>query len=263
MFLPLVRRKTFRWTADVPPAVAARPPSGVILFDLDDTLYDHRFACRRALAALRRHYPTLRRNSIAGLEQTYGSLMEKLHPLTLAGHLAPQEARRERIRLLFAAHGESISRVEASRRAALYRSAYLHAERAVPGARAVVRELCLRGHRVGVVTNNSVRGQRRKLVIAGIAPFVRTLVISQAVGFSKPDPRIFRIALRRVGGQPAHAVMVGDSWERDVLGARVAGISAVWFNRGGRPRPRGARLPELRSWTPVRVAVTTLVRALR
>jgi putative hydrolase of the HAD superfamily len=48
---------------------------------------------------------------------------------------------------------------------------------------------------------------------------------------SKPDPRIFEIALARAGVGPAEAVMVGDSWENDIQGARAAGVRAVWFNR--------------------------------
>jgi len=57
------------------------------------------------------------------------------------------------------------------------------------------------------------------------------VVISEDVGVVKPAPAIFEIALRQLGCASAQAVMVGNSWETDILGARQAGLSAVWLNR--------------------------------
>ena len=63
------------------------------------------------------------------------------------------------------------------------------------------------------------------------------LVVSEEVGISKPDPRIFVVALERAGVEAPEAVMVGDSWANDVEGARAAGIRPVWFNRDGQTPP--------------------------
>jgi FMN phosphatase YigB (HAD superfamily) len=60
---------------------------------------------------------------------------------------------------------------------------------------------------------------------------------SQEVGFAKPDPRLFRVALERARSSPIDTVHVGDSWDADYLGARGAGLHAVWLNRAGRPAP--------------------------
>ncbi|MGE5550140.1 MAG: HAD family hydrolase [Bacteroidota bacterium] len=48
----------------------------------------------------------------------------------------------------------------------------------------------------------------------------------------KPDPRLFMMALARGGACPGDAVVIGDSWAFDVLGARAAGIRSLWLNRG-------------------------------
>jgi phosphoglycolate phosphatase-like HAD superfamily hydrolase len=138
--------------------VTRAPERAAFLFDLDDTLFDHRYACGRGLDQLRETYASLRQVEVSDLLREYGSHMDRLHALTQAGRLAPQEARAERIRLLFTAYGEELSHREACRRAEVYRSAYLASERAVPGAPAVLRALWQRGHPVGVVTNNAVRG---------------------------------------------------------------------------------------------------------
>jgi len=71
----------------------------------------------------------------------------------------------------------------------------------------------------------------------GWSGFFRTVTFTQEVGVLKPDPRVFRFALQRAGQEPGEALYVGDSWEADYLGARNAGMSAIWLNRTGRPPP--------------------------
>ncbi len=53
---------------------------------------------------------------------------------------------------------------------------------------------------------------------------------SAVVGVSKPDPRIFRIALERSGLPASDAAYVGDYYEVDVVGARAAGMAPVLFD---------------------------------
>jgi putative hydrolase of the HAD superfamily len=54
---------------------------------------------------------------------------------------------------------------------------------------------------------------------------------SGAVGLAKPDPAFFRVALDKASVDPADAVMVGDSYRADVVGAWSAGMDAVWLDR--------------------------------
>ncbi|HUI38551.1 MAG TPA: HAD family hydrolase, partial [Thermoplasmata archaeon] len=80
----------------------------------------------------------------------------------------------------------------------------------------------------------------------GIRPFFDHVTYSMEAGAEKPDPRIFELALRRSGCRPDEAVHVGDSWEADVLGARRAGLRAIWVDRAGRgPDRRGPRVSDL------------------
>lgn len=96
-----------------------------------------------------------------------------------------------------------------------------------------------RTHRLGLVTNGLVDLQRAKLGASGLEPYFDAVVVSTEVGIGKPDPRIFLHALAALGPVPDEAAMVGDSLERDVAGARAAGIRGIWLNRGSLPRPRG------------------------
>jgi putative hydrolase of the HAD superfamily len=84
------------------------------------------------------------------------------------------------------------------------------------------------GLKLGLITNGSVRMQSRKLECLALSPMFDTILISDAEGISKPDPRIFGRALERLNANPAQAVFVGDHPEVDVAGARAAGMQAIW-----------------------------------
>jgi putative hydrolase of the HAD superfamily len=69
----------------------------------------------------------------------------------------------------------------------------------------------------------------------GLAALCDVIIDSAQVGVSKPACRIFTLALEQLGRTPQTAVYVGDSFERDVLGARAAGLRTIWL-RGLEPR---------------------------
>lgn len=89
-----------------------------------------------------------------------------------------------------------------------------------------------------------------------------TVTFTQEAGVQKPDPRVFRFALKRAGRNPADSIYVGDSWEADYVGATEVGMSAIWLNRGGQPAPGPCReirapgdlLHYRRSWDGKRVS---------
>jgi HAD superfamily hydrolase (TIGR01549 family) len=62
---------------------------------------------------------------------------------------------------------------------------------------------------------------------SGLAPHLSAAIDSACVGFTKPDPKIFRAALAAIGAEPAATLFVGDSLERDMVGARSLGMPHV------------------------------------
>jgi putative hydrolase of the HAD superfamily len=117
--------------------------------------------------------------------------------------------------------------------------AYIERQRAghplIEGAAAVVRTLATTG-RVGLLTNGPADIQRLKFEGTGLADCFDAVVISGEVGVGKPDPAVFALALERLGTTASTTVMVGASWERDVVGARGVGMAVVWV-AAGRPQP--------------------------
>jgi HAD superfamily hydrolase (TIGR01549 family) len=219
-----------------------------VLFDLDDTLFDHRGCARTALEAVHAAHTSLSVQPFAEIERAHAAALEELHREVLAGRVALDDARRERFRRLLAAAGGDATWAEADRAARAYREGYVAARRAIDGALALLPMVKTRA-RVAVVSNNLLDEQQEKLHACGLAPFVDALVVSEEAGVSKPDPAIFQLALDRIGSSAREAVMIGDSWSADILGARAAGIPAIWFNPAGDAAADPA-VPVLRSLVP-------------
>jgi putative hydrolase of the HAD superfamily len=204
------------------------------LFDLDDTLFDHRTSARAALSGVHREHAA--HVDFAQFEAHHSHHLENLHAEVLAGRLSIDDARRERFRRVFDAVGVRADAAGIERIAAAYRHGYVNARRVVDGAAALLA--AVRPHaRVAIVSNNVLEEQRDKLHFCGLAPLVDELVVSEEVGVSKPDRGIFDVALSRLGVDASDAVMFGDSWLADIAGAAGAGIRAVWFNPQRVPKP--------------------------
>ena len=96
--------------------------------------------------------------------------------------------------------------------------------------------------KLALVTNGASCLQREKLAASGLARYFDVIVVSGEVGVGKPAAPIYTQTLELLGVRAAAAAMIGDSLERDVEGARAAGLHAVWINRSRRepatPRPR-------------------------
>src|SRR5919201_4409000 len=182
-----------------------------ILFDLDDTLFDHHAASRSALRRVHASSPAAERVSFEIFEQHHIRYLEEMHIEVLAGRVGLDDARRERFRRVFAALGLEVRPEEAAAAAAAYRAGYLDERRPMDGAVELLAALagCVR---IGIVSNNLVDEQREKLQVCGLTPFVDALVVSEEVGVLKPDPRIFQAALTRLAVDRGAAIMVGDSW---------------------------------------------------
>jgi putative hydrolase of the HAD superfamily len=96
------------------------------------------------------------------------------------------------------------------------------------------------------VISNFYGNLDRILAEVGIAALLAAIVDSTRVGLSKPDPAIFALALRQLGCAPGEALYVGDSFDKDIVGARAAGWRTAWLTpTDDRPCP-GPELVDVR-----------------
>ena len=233
-----------------------------VLFDLDDTLFDHRHASRQALEAVRQCHATVALVDASDLDRRHAEILEALHLRALAKEMTLDDARQERFRRLFECVGVSAADLEdgllARHAAGAYRTRYMQSWREVRGATALLRALKPQV-RIGVVSNNLAREQHDKLRFCGFDRHLDAIVISEEAGVAKPDPAIFRQALERLTAEAAETVMIGDAWATDIARARAAGMRAIWFNPCGTSRPEAwHEVEEIRALEPV-PAVMSLV----
>ena len=100
-------------------------------------------------------------------------------------------------------------------------------------------------HRLAVVSNFDYAPMAWHILEReGVAGLFETVVVSDEVGWRKPKPVIFELALQRMGTAPGDALFVGDRADIDVAGAQGVGMAAAWINRDGSPLPEGAQAPE-------------------
>ncbi len=107
-------------------------------------------------------------------------------------------------------------------------TAFVAASRTALAESRVVLER-LRQHVALGVISNFYGNLDRILHEAGIGPSLTAIVDSNRVGMSKPDPAIFALAVQRFGCDAAAVLYVGDSFEKDIVAARAAGLHTAWL----------------------------------
>jgi putative hydrolase of the HAD superfamily len=114
-----------------------------------------------------------------------------------------------------------------------------------PGHHADLLRRLRKRHRLAVVSNFDYTPTARHILEReGVADLFETVVVSDEVGWRKPKPVIFELALRRLGINAKQALFVGDRADMDVVGAQGVGMPVAWINRDGSPLPEDLRAPE-------------------
>ncbi|MEM6447413.1 MAG: HAD-IA family hydrolase [Cyanobacteria bacterium J06642_2] len=83
---------------------------------------------------------------------------------------------------------------------------------------------------LGIISNFDSR-LHAVLDVLGLRDYFQSVTLSTAVGAAKPDSHVFAVAARTHAIAPARALHVGDSHKQDYLGAKRAGMQALWLLR--------------------------------
>jgi putative hydrolase of the HAD superfamily len=229
----------------------------LVLFDLDDTLFDHQHSRRCGLLALQQAYPSLAYFPIEALVAEHERQLTASYDQVLDGVVSLAANRLERFRRMFVNCGMALPVAEVKRAMHRYRQAYEAHRRAVPGVVVLLAHLHPR-LRIGVVTNGLVAAQREKIVACQLADCIDFLLTSEEAQVKKPDPRLFLLALEKAQTRREAAVVVGDSWTLDILGAHQAGIRSLWLNRRQEPCPDPRLTTELCAFEPLEYTLKAL-----
>lgn len=110
-----------------------------------------------------------------------------------------------------------------------------------PGAARTIAALEARGLAVAILSNGWTELQMAKAAAIG---FDGSVYVSESIGAWKPDTRAFEIATQGLDVSPQRSMYVGDSPLTDVVGAKNAGMFAVWADLEGQAYPRGVTTPD-------------------
>lgn len=123
----------------------------------------------------------------------------------------------------------------AVRAAALYYGAeiprwYGELEKLYPDTKMIL-EILSQNYKLGVIANQ-VAGTKDRLDNWGIGKYFDVVVASAEADCSKPDLKIFNLALEQAECKPNEAVMIGDRLDNDVVPAKQLGMKTVWVRQG-------------------------------
>jgi putative hydrolase of the HAD superfamily len=118
----------------------------------------------------------------------------------------------------------------------------------IPGMAPTLRELRSAGYRLALVADSRPRTPENVLRQHGLYELFEACAVSETIGVSKPDPRIFRAALDALGipeTDYGRVVMVGNNLERDVAGANRVGLISVFAHFTARRRAHSLDADEI------------------
>ena len=218
-----------------------------LLFDADGTLFDYDTAEAAAVTAT---WEELGLEVPEGLVAAYRRINAELWRVYEAGGVTQEELKVERFARLLGELDGGVDPAVLSDRylVTLSRQTFL-----LDGARELL-EWARQRFRLALITNGIPEVQRPRFRRAGFDRLFPVVVISGEEGVAKPAPKIFAVALERMGGPALEEILlIGDSLSSDVRGGVDFGIDTCWYNPAGlelgegpEPRYEIGRLAELR-----------------
>lgn len=92
-------------------------------------------------------------------------------------------------------------------------------------------------YRLALLSNGNPKSQRRKLATIDIDDFFEYTLISGEFSVNKPDSLIFNHVAKQLSLDSCQCVYVGDNYQVDIVGAKNAGMQAIYINRFNQPHP--------------------------
>ena len=107
-----------------------------------------------------------------------------------------------------------------------------------PGTIETLTNLKSKGYQMHIITNGFREVQHSKLINSRLSRFFTKIFISEDIQTTKPHRQIFEYALKSTNALKKRSIMIGDSWETDIIGALEFGMDQIMFlNKGNNATP--------------------------
>lgn len=198
-----------------------------IFFDLDHTLWDFD---RNSKLAFKRLF--LKHKIELNLEDfllVYEPINLYYWKLYREERITKEEMRRERFSTTFKEFGVNYENAFLDEMANTYIDELPKNNYLFEGVNQLLNYLAPKYH-LHIITNGFEEVQHIKLKNSRIAPFFKTVTTSEEAGVKKPNPIIFQKALEKATAHAKQSLMIGDTFEADILGAEAVGMETLFFN---------------------------------
>ena len=195
-----------------------------VLLDIDDTLYDYQFAHQAALNSLKESFYNNFKISDEKFKELY-SASRAFFNNSLRGTASSHN------RLLYIQKMLELSKLDVFKYSLelhdLYWTTFIKNIKLFKG---VVDFLNVNSKSICFLTDLTLDIQLRKLNSFKVVDSNFRLVTSEEVGHEKPSHLMFQKALDKLELQRNDVIMVGDNFEKDIIGAYDFGIDSIWLN---------------------------------
>jgi YjjG family noncanonical pyrimidine nucleotidase len=99
-----------------------------------------------------------------------------------------------------------------------------------PFAKEILEYLKEKNYMLYIVSNGFTEVQYHKIDNAGIGSYFQRIFLSEQIKEHKPSKLFFDYAITSSNARKAESLVIGDSWEADIYGAKFAGIDQVYYN---------------------------------
>ena len=198
-----------------------------IFFDLDHTLWDFNENSKQAFSKIFKIKKIdLDLEKFLKFFNTVNQKYWKLYRENLISH---QYLRIKRLEESFFLSGIFISSTDLVEINNLYIQLLTSFNSLIPGSLSLIKFL-KRNYRLTIITNGFEDIQHKKINNSGLKNYFDQVVTADKVGFKKPNPKIFKKALKKNNLDPSNCLMIGDTFEADILGAIKINMKTIHFN---------------------------------
>lgn len=204
-----------------------------LFFDLDDTLWAFSYNARDTFEEMYRKYEYDRYfRSFQHFYELYERRNVELWAEYADGKVTKDELNRQRFLYPLEAVGEGDAALAKAFSEDFF-AVIPTKSRLMPHAREVLEYLAPK-YNLYILSNGFQELQCHKMRSAGINRYFKKVVLSDDIGVLKPWPEIFHFAMSATQSELRESLMIGDSWDNDITGARGVGMHQVYYNVTGR-----------------------------
>ncbi|MBN2164841.1 MAG: HAD-IA family hydrolase [Marinilabiliaceae bacterium] len=82
-----------------------------------------------------------------------------------------------------------------------------------------------------IITNGTAPHQKQKIENTNLNKYFKTIYISDEIGVKKPQKAFFEYVIKSSNAKKNKSLIIGDSWNSDILGAKSFGLEAIYINK--------------------------------